>query len=123
MSRIRSSNTKVEMVVRRLVFGMGYRYRLHAANLPGRPDIVFRSRMKVIFVHGCFWHQHRCRQYRMPRSKLRFWEPKLRKNVARDKEVLKTLASMGWSSLVIWECQLKDIDTVSGKIRKFLEEN
>ena len=84
MSRIRNADTKPEMFVRRMVHGMGYRYRLHAPDLPGHPDLVFRSRRKVIFVHGCFWHQHGCRQYRQPRTKRSFWEPKLEGNKKRD---------------------------------------
>ena len=84
MSRVRSSDTKPELAVRRVVFRMGYRYRLHVSDLPGKPDIVFRSRKCVIFVHGCFWHQHGCRHYRMPRTKKEFWEPKLAKNKVRD---------------------------------------
>jgi len=84
MSRIRNADTKPEMIVRRLVHGMGYRYRLHVKNLPGNPDLVFPSRHKVIFVHGCFWHQHGCRQYRMPRTKRDFWLAKLASNKSRD---------------------------------------
>lgn len=122
MSRIRSSDTKPEMEVRRLVYSMGYRYRLRVKDVPGRPDLVFRSRKKVIFVHGCFWHQHGCKQYKMPKSKLNFWLPKLRKNVDRDRTVEKKLQDSGWQSLVIWECQLKERETVRENIRSFLED-
>jgi len=123
MSRIRNSNTKPELVVRRLVHGMGYRYRLHSKDIPGWPDLVFRQRKKVIFVHGCFWHQHGCRQYRMPKSRLKFWIPKLERNVERDKSVLNELKKSGWSVLVIWECQLKNSETIRNRAKRFLDEN
>jgi DNA mismatch endonuclease, patch repair protein len=121
MSRIRNADTKPEMVVRGLVYGMGYRYRLHRKDLPGKPDLVFQSRHKVIFVHGCFWHQHGCSQYRMPRSKLDFWEPKLEGNRARDIRVRNALDMLGWQSLVVWECELKDMDALRQRVRVFLE--
>ncbi|MCA9939385.1 MAG: DNA mismatch endonuclease Vsr [Anaerolineales bacterium] len=120
MSRIRNADTKPEMTVRRLVFSMGYRYRLHAKDLPGHPDLVFRSRKKVIFVHGCFWHQHGCNHYRMPKSKQDFWLPKLNKNVERDQRTYHTLKLMGWDYLVIWECQLTNMDSIGRIIKDFL---
>jgi DNA mismatch endonuclease (patch repair protein) len=123
MSRIRSANTKPELFVRRLIHGMGYRYRLHARDIPGKPDIVFRSRKKIIFVHGCFWHQHGCRQYRQPRTKRDFWESKLAGNKARDLAVRKMLRKQGWKLLTIWECQLKMIPKLTAKIQRFLEES
>ncbi len=123
MSRIRNADTKPEMIVRRLVHGMGYRYRLHSRELPGHPDLVFRPRKKVIFVHGCFWHQHGCRQYRQPRSKLSFWGAKLARNKARDDEVLRALEKLGWRVLVIWECQVKDEALLRSQIISFLEES
>lgn len=123
MSRIRNANTMPEIIVRRLVHGMGYRYSLHAHDLPGNPDIVFRPRKKVIFVHGCFWHQHGCRQYRQPRTKLDFWEPKLARNKARDKEVQLMLKKQGWKSITVWECQLKRISALAFRIRRFLEKD
>ena len=121
MSRIRNADTKPEMVVRRLVHGMGYRYRLHARDLPGNPDLVFRPRKKVIFVHGCFWHQHGCRQYRQPRTKRSFWEPKLAKNKARDAQVKRELRKLGWGVMVIWECQVSKESALKSRIRGFLE--
>jgi DNA mismatch endonuclease (patch repair protein) len=121
MSRIRSANTKPEIIVRKLVHGMGYRYRLHARDLPGHPDLVFRSRKKVIFVHGCFWHQHGCRQYRQPRTKQSFWEPKLAKNKERDAKVQRDLRRLGWRVLVIWECQLKKEAPLRSRIKRFLD--
>jgi DNA mismatch endonuclease (patch repair protein) len=122
MSRIRSKNSKPEMAIRRLVHGMGYRYRLHARDLPGTPDLVFRSRKKVIFVHGCFWHGHECKLGRMPKSRIEFWSNKIASNRARDTKVLEQLREMGWSCLVIWECQLGGMEKISSKIKEFLSE-
>jgi DNA mismatch endonuclease (patch repair protein) len=121
MSRIRNVDTKPEMIVRRLIHGMGFRYALHARDVPGNPDLVFRPRKSVIFVHGCFWHQHGCRQYRQPRTKRDFWEPKLARNKARDKEVRKVLRRLGWKTMTIWECQLRQLPRLAAKIRRFLE--
>lgn len=121
MARIRNADTKPEMIIRRMVYAMGYRYRLHAKDLPGHPDIVFRRLNKVIFVHGCFWHQHGCRQYRMPKTNQAFWGPKLAKNVARDKQVRRELRKLGWSTLTIWECQLKTTEVLKRRIKRFLE--
>jgi DNA mismatch endonuclease (patch repair protein) len=122
MSLIRNADTKPEMIVRRLIHGMGYRYRLHSKDLPGHPDVVFRPRKKVVFVHGCFWHQHACRQYRQPRSKRTFWLPKLEGNKARDKIHQEKLTLMGWKFLVIWECELQNMDKLEKRITEFLEE-
>lgn len=123
MSRIRASDTKPEKLVRKLVFGMGFRYRLHQKSLPGSPDLVFTKRKKVIFVHGCFWHQHYpCRQYVQPKTKQAFWLGKLAKNVARDKTNQADLKRLGWRFLVIWECQLKREVAVKNRIRRFLEK-
>jgi len=121
MSRIRSSDTKPEMEVRRLIHKMGYRYGLHSKDLPGHPDLVFRRRGKVIFVHGCFWHQHGCRQYRMPKSRLEFWLPKLENNIKRDKIELEQLLKAGWETMIIWECQLKNMGEVRDRVMSFLE--
>ena len=122
MSRIRNVDTKPEMIVRRLVHSMGYRYRVHVGDLPGNPDLVFRLRKKVIFVHGCFWHQHGCRQYRQPRTKRSFWEPKLTKNKARDSKVRRELRQLGWRALVIWECQVNKETALRIRIKRFLDE-
>lgn len=120
MGRIRGKNTKPELFVRRLVWGLGFRYRLHG-RLPGRPDLVFAGRRKVIFVHGCFWHQHQnCKQYRMPRTKLDFWLPKLSGNVKRDTDNQTALVGLGWRYLIIWECQLKEIDRIKAQIIHFM---
>lgn len=110
MSRIGSKNMKPEMVVRRLVHSMGYRYRLHRHDLPGRPDLVFPSRRKIIFVHGCFWHQHpdpHCKIAHRPRSNTDYWEPKLQRNQERDREHQKVLVKHGWKVLTIWECETR----------------
>jgi len=123
MRRVRSKHTKPELVVRSLVHSLGYRYRLHVAALPGTPDLAFPGRHKVIFVHGCFWHRHgaRCPLTRLPKSKLDYWRPKFEQNKKRDEKNRKRLRSAGWESLVIWECQLKDSETLVKRITAFLE--
>ena len=110
MSRIRSGGMKPEMAVRRLAHSMGFRYRLHRRDLPGKPDLVFPSRKKVIFVHGCFWHQHDdpdCKISRVPKSRIEYWGEKLSKNVMRDAAQRDLLEDIGWKTFVIWECQVK----------------
>jgi DNA mismatch endonuclease (patch repair protein) len=122
MGLVRSTGTKPEMIVRRLVHSLGYRYRLHDKTLPGKPDLVFKSRRKVIFVHGCFWHRHGegCTLTRLPKSRLDFWRNKLEGNRRRDLEKQETLRSLGWDFLILWECGLKDQNALSGRIREFL---
>lgn len=121
MSRIRGKDTKPEMVVRRLLYADGFRYRLHATDLPGRPDIVFRSRKRVIFVHGCFWHQHNgCRNASIPKTRTDFWNKKLKGNVSRDQFVLRQLHERGWRVLIVWECEIKDAGYLSAKLQEFL---
>ena len=124
MAAIKSTGTKPELLVRSLVHGMGYRYRLHAKDLPGKPDLVFRPRKKVIFVHGCFWHQHpkqSCRDGRAPKSNLGYWAAKLARNVARDAQHLAALKEMGWRVLVIWECEaLGEDEKLARRIARFL---
>jgi DNA mismatch endonuclease (patch repair protein) len=121
MSLVRSKHTKPELFVRRLVHRLGYRYRLHQADLPGRPDLVFRSRKKVVFVHGCFWHGHKCRLGRMPKSRLDYWSPKIAGNHQRDIRTLRRLRRMEWRVLVLWECELHNDDALTDKILTFLE--
>lgn len=122
MARVRSKNSRPELIVRKLIFGLGYRYRLHAKELPGRPDIVFRPRRRVIFVHGCFWHRHsRCARARMPKSHLAFWQEKLEGNKRRDEKNKRALVRSGWKVMTIWECQLKDGDRLIPAIRRFLD--
>jgi DNA mismatch endonuclease, patch repair protein len=122
MRRIRSKDTAPEMAVRRLVHDMGYHYRLHRKDIPGKPDLSFLGRRKVIFIHGCFWHQHPgCREGRPPKSNTAYWLPKLERNQARDKAALEQLASSGWEALVVWECEANDVSALTYKIRVFLE--
>lgn len=122
MAAIRSTGMKPEMIVRQLVFALGYRYRLHAKDLPGRPDLVFRPRRKIIFVHGCFWHQHakeKCLDGRRPKSNTGYWNPKLEGNVARDKHNRAALKKAGWDVLVIWDCETQS-PNLKTRIEKFL---
>lgn len=125
MSLIRGKDSKPEMMVRRLVHSLGYRYRLHRRNLPGKPDLVLPRHHTVIFVHGCFWHRHHdpaCALARMPKSRLDFWEPKLEANRLRDIRNKEALEAAGWRVLVIWECEVKDPLRISDKVREFLGE-
>lgn len=108
MSAIRGKNTKPEMVVRKFLFGRGFRYRLNHPRLPGHPDIVLRKYRTVIFVNGCFWHGHdNCKYYRLPKTNVDFWRKKVERNKKRDVEEQRQLATMGWHCITIWECQLK----------------
>lgn len=121
MRSVHSENTKPEMLVRRLVHGMGYRYRLHQKDLPGNPDLVFSSRRKVFFVHGCFWHGHSCsRGKKRPKTNEEYWHKKLERTQARDLNNQNLLRHNGWDVMVIWECQLSDIDETRERISKFL---
>ncbi len=125
MARIAGKDTGPEMVVRRLIHEMGYRYRLHVRSLPGSPDLVFRSRRKAIFVHGCFWHRHddsACKLARLPKSRSEFWVPKLEANAKRDARNQEELRALGWEVLVIWECQLKDRSFLKAKIEAFITD-
>lgn len=124
MGRIQNKDTKPEMRIRKIVHGMGYRYRLHKANLPGKPDLVFAGRRKVIFVHGCFWHRHpdpSCSLARLPKSKLDFWIPKLEANRQRDEANVRKLEQAGWDVLTIWECQLRNEKELKIRIQVFLQ--
>lgn len=122
MARVHSRDTKPEMLVRRLIHGMGYRYRLHVKELPGKPDLVFRPRRKAIFVHGCFWHRHpNCALARLPKSREDFWLPKLEANRQRDIRNERALRAANWSVLTLWECELGDIDKLKNKIKEFLD--
>lgn len=125
MSKIRGRDTKPEMLVRRMVHAMGYRYRLHRKDLPGHPDLTFSSPRKVVFVHGCFWHRHtdsRCKLARLPKSRLDFWVPKLEANVARDARNEQDLRALGWGVLTVWECELKDRAALKLKLEAFLND-
>jgi DNA mismatch endonuclease (patch repair protein) len=109
-------------LVRKLIHAMGFRFRLHVAGLPGRPDIVLRSRKKIVQVHGCFWHQHGCNISSMPRTRTDYWWPKLSRNVERDKESHRLLTEMGWQVFTVWECELKDIPRLRRGLRRFLDQ-
>jgi len=122
MAAIRSKDTTPELVVRKLVHGMGFRYRLHVPSLPGHPDLVFASRKKVILVHGCFWHMHECKfGCARPSSNADFWHSKRTRNVERDRENITKLKANGWSVLVVWECAIKkDAIGLARRLRRFL---
>ena len=120
MARIGGKNTAPELIVRRLLHSLGYRFRLHRKDLPGTPDVVFPSRGKAIFVNGCFWHAHGCRIGRPPKSNLEFWGPKLARNCARDKQNTADLRSMGWAVLTVWQCQTRKPDRLSTRLLSFL---
>ena len=119
MRRIKSSDTAPELAVRRILHVLGYRFRLHRADLPGKPDIVVPARKCAIFVHGCFWHQHACKLGRMPRRNQEYWIPKLSSNVQRDKDVRRQLRALGWRVLAVWECQVKK-PALAGRLKRFL---
>lgn len=121
MSLVKGKNTRPEMVVRRLVHGLGFRYRLHDAKLPGKPDLVFSRKRKVIFVHGCFWHRHQnCSLARIPKSNQEFWTAKLNGNKLRDETNLRKLHEAGWEALVIWECELRNMNALTDRLQSFL---
>lgn len=122
MRAIRSSDTKPEMIVRRLLHRLGWRFRLHDKRLPGTPDIVLPRHRAAIFVHGCFWHQHRgCKHAKLPKKRQDYWHPKLARTQERDLRAVFDLSSKGWRSLVIWECQTIDKDALAQRLVEFLE--
>lgn len=120
MSSVRSKDTSTEMAVRRIVFGLGFRYRLHAKSLPGRPDLVFPSKRKVVFVHGCFWHGHACPKGRAPKSRPNYWLPKIEANRRRDADQVTKLRAAGWRALVVWQCELKSQQRLTKRVQRFL---
>lgn len=121
MARIQAKDTAPEMVVRKIVHRLGFRFRLHRSELPGKPDLVFPSRKKIILVHGCFWHRHPgCRFAYAPKSNQEFWKEKFEKNVQRDENNTKLLAALGWDVLIIWECETRNTATLQNKIVFFL---
>lgn len=121
MRRVKSSDTKPELELRRLVWSLGYRYRRNRPGIPGRPDLAFVARRRAIFLHGCFWHRHRCHSgSRTPKTRRAFWQAKFKRNVKRDGVVARQLRTSGWHSLVIWECELADTRKVEHRVRKFL---
>ncbi len=120
MQAVKQKDTTPEWSVRRLLHGSGYRYRLHVRSLPGTPDIVFASRRKIIFVHGCFWHGHGCRIGQLPKSKTEYWGPKIAKTRTRDAMKQTALEEMGWNVLTIWQCDTKDLVTLQTRLWSFL---
>ncbi len=125
MGAIKSKNTKPEMIVRHVAYSLGYRYRLHVKSLPGKPDLVFKSKRKTVFVHGCFWHQHKkekCLDSHTPHSNLNYWLPKLSKNVNRDENNIRELKKNGWDVLVVWECETKNQNKIKTNLRRFLSK-
>ena len=120
MRRIQSKGMLPELAVRSIVHRMGYRFRLHRKDLPGKPDLVFVSRRKVIFVHGCFWHAHGCEIAHTPKSNAAYWGPKLERNQARDARNIEALTAAGWKSLIIWECETREVKSVARRMRVFL---
>lgn len=123
MARVKGSNTRPELLVRSLIHRMGFRFRLHQRDLPGCPDIVLPRHRKVIFIHGCFWHGHEgCPRSARPASNREFWEKKLSGNIERDKKNLLELKKLGWKVLIVWTCETKDAEGLSGILSRFLSE-
>jgi len=123
MSRIKSKNTKPELLVRKWLWSRGYRYSLHSKDLPGRPDIVFSKMKKVVFVHGCFWHGHGCRYSKIPLTNTEYWIEKIARNTERDRRVQRLLEDSGWEVLTVWECELrKNRELTLEKVVSFLSE-
>ena len=122
MARISGSNTKPEIVVRKILSGLGFRYRLNVRKLPGTPDIVLSKHTKVVFVHGCFWHGHKgCKRSKRPTTNVAFWNRKIDKNIDRDKKSVKELRQLGWQPLVIWECQIKKPESLEKRLIRFFK--
>ncbi|SPF51510.1 DNA mismatch endonuclease of very short patch repair [Candidatus Sulfopaludibacter sp. SbA4] len=121
MQAVKTRDTGPELTVRRILFQLGYRYRLNAKKLPGRPDIVLPGGKRAIFVHGCFWHGHGCAKGQAPKSRLDYWEPKLKANRERDAAQLRALEELGWSVLTIWQCETHDRETLTARLKRFLD--
>jgi DNA mismatch endonuclease, patch repair protein len=121
MQSVGTRDTGPEMTVRRLLHGLGFRYRLHSKRLPGKPDIVFPVRKKAIFVHGCFWHGHDCAKGQLPKSRREYWEPKLKTNIARDAAQVIALQALGWSALTVWQCETTVSRTLTKRLVRFIE--
>jgi DNA mismatch endonuclease (patch repair protein) len=125
MAAVRSKDTKPEMFVRRLVHAMGYRYRLRRPDLPGKPDLVFPARRRIIFIHGCFWHQHGkavCRDSGIPKTRQEYWIPKLDGNRKRDRRTVQLLKKQGWDVLVVWECETRNAELMKKRLMQFLSK-
>jgi DNA mismatch endonuclease (patch repair protein) len=120
MTSVKRKNTGPEIIVRRILHRMGYRYRLHRKDLPGSPDIVFPARLKTIFVHGCFWHGHNCRLGKLPKSNIDYWKAKIEKNKERDLKKQKELQNLGWEILIVWQCELRATEELMSKLVHYL---
>jgi DNA mismatch endonuclease (patch repair protein) len=121
MRAVRSTDTQPELAVRKIVHALGFRYRLHDKTLPGKPDLVFPSRHKVLFVHGCFWHRHKgCRYTTSPKTRTAFWDAKFQANVRRDRSSVRKLRRLGWGVMTVWQCQLKRPERLGEKLYEFL---
>ena len=122
MAAVGTKDTGAERAVRSIVHRLGYRYSLRRTDLPGKPDVAFVSRQKVIFVHGCFWHGHSCKYGQLPKSRLEYWRPKIAANKARDRLQVAELRRKGWSVMTVWQCQLKNQRFLESRIKDFLNE-
>lgn len=120
MSRIRSENTRPEIAVRSILHGLGYRFRLHRKDLPGRPDIVLPKHKKIVLVHGCFWHGHSCKLGSVPKSNQQYWNRKIETNRARDARTLQALIDLDWSVLVLWECEIRKSEGLAERLDSFV---
>lgn len=121
MAAVKSKNTSPELVVRKALHRLGYRFALHSASLPGKPDLVFRYRRKIILIHGCFWHGHACRWGRTPKTNRSFWRTKVDNNRARDRRIVGKLRRDGWSVMTVWQCQTRTLEKLVEKMVRFLE--
>lgn len=121
MAAVHTRDTGAEKAVRSLVHRLGYRYSLVRTDLPGKPDLVFVSKRKVVFVHGCFWHGHSCRYGRLPKSRLAYWAPKIAANKARDRRQTNGLRKSGWCVMIVWQCHLRNKDALRKKVKEFLD--
>lgn len=120
MSRIKGANTKPEIAVRSLIHRLGYRFRLHRRDLPGSPDIVLPRHHMVVFVHGCFWHGHFCKRAKMPKSRVEYWKEKIKNNRLRDARDRRNLKKLGWRVIVVWECEVKNVERIRSRILRSL---
>jgi DNA mismatch endonuclease (patch repair protein) len=123
MASVHSRDTQPELAVRKIVHAMGYRYRLHTKSLPGKPDLVFPARRKIVLVHGCFWHRHRkCRYATTPKTRTEYWQDKFDTNVARDRRTVRELKKLGWAVKTVWQCELKHPERLANHLDEFLSK-
>jgi len=123
MRTVKAENTKPEIAVRKLAHRLGYRFRLHRKDLPGKPDLVFPKYKTALFVHGCFWHWHGCKRSRMPATNTEYWEQKINKNMKRDQRVRRQLRKIGWRTLVVWECQIGESEKIARRLQHALDHD